>query len=136
MSALRNKFQRARVVIEFLVQGVHPTSGKDLPKDSIVNEIEVTRALNAAVLAIEQVSARLARRAQLPESVGKAWSEEEEQRLRDEFARGKPIPEIATKHRRTVRAIETRLEKLGLLTLDRSVAAAPYLRSSGSREKK
>jgi hypothetical protein len=136
LSAPKNKFQRARVVIDSLVQGVHPSSGKDLPKDSIVNEIEVTRALNTAVLAIEQVSARLARRAQLPESVGKTWTHEEEQRLKDDFARGKPIPELATKHRRTVRAIETRLEKMGLLAVDRSAAVPPYLRGSGSREKK
>jgi hypothetical protein len=60
MSALKNQFQRARVVIQSLVQGVHPSSGKDLPKDSIVNEVEVTRALGTAVMAIDQVSARLA----------------------------------------------------------------------------
>ena len=58
MSALKNQFQRVRVVIHSLVQGVHPTSGKELPKDSIVNEIEVTRALGTAVLSIDQVSAR------------------------------------------------------------------------------
>src|SRR5579859_8202579 len=130
MPALKNQFQRARVVIASLVQGVHPTSGKDLPKDSIVNEIEVTRALGTAVLAIDQVSARLARRAQLPESVGKAWTEEEERRLRSAFARGEPIAEIATKHGRTIRAIETRLEKLGLLTPDRSPGSPSYLATS------
>jgi hypothetical protein len=136
MSALKNPFQRARGVIEALVQGVHPTSGKELPKDSIVNEIEVTRALNTAVLAIDQASARLARRAQLPESVGKAWNEEEERRLRAEFARGEPIPDIATKHGRTVRAIETRLEKIGLLSPGRSAGTLPYRANFGARDKK
>jgi hypothetical protein len=136
MSALKNQFQRARVVIQSLVQGVHPSSGKDLPKDSIVNEVEVTRALGTAVMAIDQVSARLARRAQLPESVGKAWTEEEERRLRAAFNRGKPIPEIATEHGRTIRAIEARLEKLGLLTPAPGTASPPDKTTPDPKEKK
>jgi hypothetical protein len=136
MSALKNQFQRARVVIQSLVQGVHPSSGKDLPKDSIVNEVEVTRALGTAVMAIDQVSARLARRAQLPESVGKAWTEEDERRLRAAFNRSKPIPEIATEHGRTIRAIEARLEKLGLLTPAPGTAFPPYKTTSDPKEKK
>lgn len=127
MSAPKNKFQRARGVIESLVQGVHPISGKDLPKESIINEIEVTRALSTAVLAIDQVSARLARRAQLPESVGKAWTEDEERRLRAAFARGEPIADIAVKHGRTVRAIEVRLEKIGISTPAGSKNSPPYM---------
>ena len=136
MSALKNQFQHARVVIQSLAQGVHPTSGKDLPRDSIVNEIEVTRALGTAVLAIDQVSARLARRAQLPESVGKAWTEEEERRLRAAFGRGERIPDIAAKHGRTVRAIEGRLEKLGLLTPASGTASPPYITTPAPKEKK
>ena len=136
MSALKNQFQHARVVIQSLVQGVHPTSGKDLPRDSIVNEIEVTRALGTAVLAIDQVSARLARRAQLPESVGKAWTEEEERRLRAAFGRGERIPDIAAKHGRTVRAIEGRLEKLGLLTPASGTTSPPYITTPAPKEKK
>ena len=136
MSALKNQFQHARVVIQSLAQGVHPTSGKDLPKDSIVNEIEVTRALGTAVLAIDQVSARLARRAQLPESVGKPWTEEEERRLRVAFGRGERIPDIAAKHGRTVRAIEGRLEKLGLLTPAPGTASPPYMTTPDPKEKK
>ena len=84
---------------------------------------------------IDQVSARLARRAQLPESVGKAWTEEEEQRLRAEFGRGERIPDIAAKHGRTARAIEGRLEKLGLLTPGQS-AASPYMTGPAPKEKK
>jgi hypothetical protein len=136
MSAPKNKFQRARGVIESLVQGVHPSSGKELPKDSIINEIEVTRALSTAVLAIDQVSARLTRRAQLPESVGKVWTEDEERRLRAAITRGEPIADIATKHGRTVRAIEVRLEKIGVSTPAGSKTSTPYLTSPDRRERK
>jgi DNA-binding NarL/FixJ family response regulator len=136
MSALKNQFQHARVVIQSLAQGVHPTSGKDLPKDSIVNEIEVTRALGTAVLAIDQVNARLARRAQLPESFGKPWSHEEERRLSVAFGRGERVPEIAANHGRTIRAIEVRLEKLGLLTPAPGTLSPPYITNSASKEKR
>ena len=136
MSALKNQFQRARVVIQSLVQGVLPGSGKDLPKDSIVNEVEVTRALGTAIMAIDQVSTRLARRAQLPESVGKPWTVEEERRLGVAFARGETIAEISTTHGRTARAIEARLEKLGLLTPDPGTASPPYKKNQDSKEKK
>jgi hypothetical protein len=78
----------------------------------------VLRALLAAVAALEATAARVFRRAALPESVGKSRSDEEEQQLRGEFSGSEPLELIATKHGRTVRAIEARLEKLGLITAD------------------
>src|SRR5690348_4100602 len=69
MSALKNQFQRARAILDSLVQGVHPRTGDDLPGDSVINEIDVSRAMLTAVFALDQISARLARRSQLPESV-------------------------------------------------------------------
>jgi hypothetical protein len=118
MTALKNQFQKARVVLQSLVQGLHPETGAELPRRDIVNHIEVNRAMSTAIMALDQMMARLTRRAMLPEKVGKGWTEEEEQRLKDEFNRSEPVPLIATKHGRTVRAIEARLERLGLLTAD------------------
>jgi hypothetical protein len=43
------------------------------------------------------------------------WSPDEEARLKDEFANGKTIPEMATQHGRGEGAIRTRLVKLGLI---------------------
>lgn len=123
MSMPKNQFQRARIVLDSLVQGVHPKTGDDLPEDSVINEIDVSRAMAIAVFALDQVGARVARRAQLPQSVGKAWTEEEEQRLKGDFRGNEPIALIATRHGRTIRAIEARLEKLGLLTVDQKIAA-------------
>jgi hypothetical protein len=125
MSTLKNQFQRARSILNSLVQGTHPKTGDELPEDSIVNEIEVSRAMATAVLALDQMSARVARRAQLPESVGKPWTEEEEQRLRREFNGPGSISNIAAKHGRTVRAIEARLERLRLLRPDQRITANP-----------
>ncbi len=134
MSALKSQFQRARTVLEALVQGVHPKTGSELPEDSVVNEIEVNRAMSTAVLALDQMNARLARRAQLPESVGKSWTDEEEQQLIDAFKSGDPIALIATKHGRTVRAIEARLAKRGLLRADQRTTSDPVLMPTNPRE--
>jgi hypothetical protein len=112
------QYRKARSVLQSLIQGIDPETGADLPKDAIVNRIEINRSMLTAVTAMEQVEARMLRRAQLPESVGKTWTEKEEQQLKDQFARSEPIPLIATKHERTIRAIEARLERLGLLSAD------------------
>ena len=132
----KNQFQRARLILDALVQGIHPKTGDELPEDSVANDIDVSRAMATAVLALDQMSARLARRAQLPESVGKAWTEEEQQRLRNEFTGNEPIQHIATKHGRTVRAIEVRLERLGLMTADQRVTAISFVSPAGRRAKK
>ncbi len=114
----RNQYQRARAVLQSLIQGLDPETGLELPEDAVINRIEVNRSMVIAVTAMEQVQARILRRAQLPESVGKTWSEDEEQQLKVEFAQSEPIPLIATKHGRTIRAIEARLERLGVLRAD------------------
>ena len=44
----------------------------------------------------------------------KGWTEEDEQQLKEEFGRSESLRLIAEKHRRTIRAIEARLERLGL----------------------
>jgi hypothetical protein len=136
MSAPKNQVQRARAILDSLVQGVHPKTGGALPGDSIINEIDVSRAMVTAVIALDQMSARLARRAQLPESVGKAWTEGEEQRLKNEFRANEPIALIATKHGRTIRAIESRLDKLGLLTIDQKTSANSFAGKGRRRDKK
>ena len=136
MSVPKNQFQRAQVILNSLVQGVHPKTGGTLPEDSIINEIDVSRAMVTAVVALDQMSARLARRAQLPESVGKAWTEEEEQRLKVEFSASEPVALIATKHGRTIRAIESRLEKLGLVPTDQRMSANSFAGRGKRRGKK
>lgn len=114
----RNQIRKARSVLEYLIQGLDPETGKDLPKEDSVNRIEVNRSMSIALTALREVDARMVRRSLLPESVGKTWTEEEEQQLKAEFANSEPIPDIATKHGRTIRAIEARLERVGLLRPD------------------
>lgn len=120
-------YQRSKQVLQALVEGVDPDKGTELPADSVLNRVDVMRALLAAIAALEAETARAQRRAQLPESVGKTWSETEEQELKEEFTADEPIPLIASKHGRTVRAIEARLQRLGLLRADQRTTGDPFL---------
>jgi len=111
-----SQYPKAKRILESLVQGIHPDTGTELESDTIINNITVFRALLTAIEALEAMQARLLRRAQLPPDVGKTWSADEERALVIEFQAGEPLEDIATKHKRTLRAIEARLERLGLLT--------------------
>lgn len=110
--------QRARQILQSLVQGVDPFDGEDLPAGTVLQQADVLRALLAGVAALEQLAARATRRAQLPQNIGRAWSEDEQGSLIDAFQSGEPLAEIATRHGRTLRAIEARLEKLGLISAE------------------
>ena len=108
----------ARFVLKTLIEGREPGSGEPLPSDCVIHRADVLRALLAGLSAIEQKVARAQRRAQLPDNVGQAWTTEEESRLVAMFQRGDPPVTIAREHGRTLRAIEARLEKLGLITAE------------------
>ena len=129
-------YQRAKRVLQALIQGVDPENGTELPADTVLNRVDVVRALLAAISALATATARAQRHAQLPASVGKKWSEIEEHQLKEEFARSEPIRLIATKHGRTVRAIEARLERLGLLRPDQRTTARPFLSGDGTKEER
>lgn len=110
--------QRARQILRSLVQGVDPFSGQELAAGTVLQHADVLRALLAGVVALEQGAARASRRAQLPKNIGRAWSAEEQSALIDAFQGGEILADVAIRHGRTLRAIEARLEKLGLITSD------------------
>ena len=135
MTTPRNQYQRARAVLKSLIQGLDPETGAELPRDAIVNRFEINRSMHVAVTAMEQMEARALRRALLPESVGKTWTDEEEQLLKTEFANAEPIPVIADRHGRTIRAIEARLELFGLLSADQRTTSNSFTGSPSRRKK-
>ena len=110
------KSLQAKSVLQDLVSGVHPATGAQLPLNAVVHDATVIRALLAAITSLDANAAREARRKSLPPSIGKPWSEEEKQQLIGEFKSGVPKEAIARMHGRTVRAIESRLEVMGLIS--------------------
>jgi hypothetical protein len=125
------KDPRARQILQALVQGVDPLSGEELPSGSITQQADVLRALLAGVAALEQSVARAQRRAGLPDNVGRAWTKEEEATLLEAFKTGEPLTDIATRHRRTLRAIEARLERLGVLAPEQRTTNNSFASPSG-----
>ena len=107
---------RAKKILQALVQGIDPSTGEELAAGSVLQQADVLRALLAGVAALEQVGARAQRRALLPDNVGIAWTADEERSLVTAFQAGEALADIATRHARTLRAIEARLERLGLLS--------------------
>lgn len=53
------------------------------------------------------------------------WSDDEEDRLRAAWAAGEPVARIAAGHGRSTNAIQSRLLKLGLITLDHPESPSP-----------
>jgi hypothetical protein len=128
------KEERARHILQALVQGVDPLTGEELPTGTILQQADVLRALLAGVVALEQTTARAQRRAQLPDNVGRPWSEDEEQTLIAAFKSNDPLPDIAARHGRTLRAIEARLERLGLLTPEQRTTNNSFVKEPDSDE--
>lgn len=110
--------REARSVLQSLIEGREPGSALELPLDSVIHRPDVMRALLAAVVALDQAQARSQRRASLPGNVGHPWTADEQDSLVVAFKAGDAPETIARRHGRTLRAIEARLQKLGLITAE------------------
>jgi DNA-binding NarL/FixJ family response regulator len=107
--------KKAYQILKALVQGLDPDSGRELLAESVLQRAHVLRAMLTAIDALKEQSARQARRATLPERVGAPWTAEEERRLVELFQAGTGVSDIAGEFSRTVRSVEARLERLGLM---------------------
>jgi hypothetical protein len=110
--------RRAREILNGLIQGTDPLTLRPLPEGTVLEKADVVRALLVAVAQLQQASERASRRSQLPRNIGRAWNDEENSRLIEAFHAGVPWKDIADQHGRTLRAIEARLEKQGLITAE------------------
>jgi hypothetical protein len=108
----------ARSILMSLIEGRNPDSGERLPAECVVHRSDVIRALLLGMGAIDATNARAKRRAQLPKNVGRDWTTKEEEQLRSEFSAKEPVSAIAARHGRTLRAIEARLQMMGLITAE------------------
>jgi len=121
--------RRARQILQALIQGVDPFTGEELAESTVLQQADVLRALLAGVSSLEQDAARASRRASLPRNIGRAWTTDEQAELVDAFQSGEAVADIAAKHGRTVRAIEARLEKMGLLSATERTTADRFVQN-------
>jgi hypothetical protein len=121
------ELQTARAIIDTLAQGIHPVTGEAMPEDSPYNAPPVIRALFAVSQALEGAAPPTAKRprlrADLPANTGKPWSAEDDGQLRAGFLAGTPTKDLAAALGRTRWAVESRLVKLGEMTLGGTQAA-------------
>lgn len=99
---------RAKEIIRILADGVDPTTGEILPKESVYNSPDVIRALYTVIERLDYEANDPLRNA------GKPWTDIEDDKLRDEFLSKMKVSDIAKEHGRSYGAIESRLEHLGL----------------------
>ena len=121
-------------ILQTLVQGLDPVTGAELPAGTVLRHAEVVRALLAGITALEENAVRTRRRAQFPENVGRPWSTAEEERLAAAFRASRSLASIAAEHRRTLAAIEARLERLGLLAPEQRVTRNRYISRGEPRQ--
>jgi hypothetical protein len=125
--------KKATLILQALVQGVDPETGNEIPAASVLQRAQVLRALLAAIDALRQVEQRAQRRSQLPAQVGQRWTADEERALVTAFQAGDALESIAKTLERSVRAIESRLERLGLLTADQRTTTNAFFGTAPAR---
>jgi len=112
--------ESARALLDALAKGFDPSTGELLPPESVVQQPGIRGALQEAIAALEERAARAARRPSAA-NVGQPWSPQEEHELLLAYAAGTPLGELAQQHKRSLTAIEARLEKLGKITAEQRV---------------
>ena len=107
-------------LLSWLADGVDPFSGEVFPKDHVLQQPQIIRALFHAIRALKSepsTSTSTSKPKQtLPAAAGKAWNNEEDLQLVREFDSAMPIAQIAAIHQRTRGAISSRLVRLGKIT--------------------
>lgn len=121
-----------RDILTQLVKGRDPSTGEQLPEDSVFHRADVIRALLEADEALAQVGLRAYRRARLPQRLGESWNEDEDKKLVGRSKAGATIEELAAEHRRSPRAIVLRLQMLGEIPADQA-GTDPWLTDTARR---
>jgi hypothetical protein len=107
-----NNGEAARI-LEALAGGCDPDTGAKLPKESILQNADVIRALYCAVQELKRATEPDALTMPGRENAGRAWSEHEINQLLREFEGGMTPSEMAKRHGRTLHSIHGRLYRLG-----------------------
>lgn len=110
------KYEEYREIIQLLSEGIHPFTGETFGYDHICQNSNITRALMAAVKALEKDINRQKRKKDSPIKGGQRWSEEEDKELMIRFNDGVSLKELADIFQRTVGSIRSRLLNYGILT--------------------
>ena len=107
-------------ILNSLASGCDPETGEVFPRDHIVQQPDVVRALGRAVTVFGQHIRRTGREDGRPARAGQPWPAEEDERLLKAFDNGTAIKELAIAHERSRGAIQSRLVRLGRIEKETS----------------
>lgn len=109
--------KRSIEILSTLAQGIDPTSGEVFPEDSPYQNVEVVRALNDGVTALQRTEKADNRKKSAPAQAGRPWTAEEDKTLLESYSAGKTVKDLVKLHARSDRAIISRLARLGGIRL-------------------
>lgn len=105
--------QLAKEILSILADGINPSTGEVLPDSDSCNQIDVVRALHAAIAALGNTAKPVRAR---PVNAGKPWTKEDEATLCRMFDEGYTNKEISNYFKRSPGAIAARLVRLGKIS--------------------
>jgi hypothetical protein len=120
--------QKTLAILRTLADGIDPATGEPFSAGSSYQHPDTVRALFSAIRVLESPAAPAQSPAKNPapakdastapprpgqENAGRPWSQEEDARLGASYDSGKSIEELATIHKRSKWAVESRLARLG-----------------------
>lgn len=94
---------------EALLNGIDPYTGEILDKDNLVYYEKVQALI---LLALKSAKRAIHNNETKPECAGKKWTNEEVEKLKEEYERNIPVDEIAKIHNRTISGIQRQLIKM------------------------
>ncbi len=115
---------KAKEIVRLLAEGIDPTTGEVLPKESPYNEPVVIRALFTVIESIKEVrkpkkTVEQKQQENLdsgkPRNAGLPWTDELKMEVAAKFRSGDSIPELSKYFERTKDAIISELTKQGLI---------------------
>lgn len=95
------QLEKAIFIIKALAEAINPETGEQYPSESPYQTADTVRALNTAIIALEKQQKSVARQKSLPSGAGRAWNEEEDNKLIDEYNAGNSIKQLSKLHDRT-----------------------------------
>ena len=120
------EIKEAVEILEFLANGVDPSSGEKIPQDSSYNNPDSIRALFTCINYIKHPPKRKRKTIEekqaenlnkgLPRNSGMPWTEDLKKELTNTFKSGMLPKELAGRFERTTGAIISELKKMNLIT--------------------
>ena len=101
---------RAKELLSALADGVDPFTSEIFPQNHICNHPDIIRAFHKVLQPAQD-----AKKEGGAPNAGKPWSQEEQDKLVNEFQSGMKLSAIAKEHGRSRGSIEAKLAHLGLI---------------------